>query len=416
MFTVSKSMDAISASMCTMKLCRGSNFTIEDFEAWCNQTTKNPIVLTVSDPEIRGSYIKKHTTYAVRQENTMVRRRYSDFEWLHATLSGRYIGMLVPSLPEKLVYKTEAYIRSRMRGLTIFINQVMLSPFLRHDVAVVAFLTIADDAEWDQAKKSSAVTENGGVGHLKWMQCLLNTDVPEDPDKFIVGIKRDVELIEKCCVDIGACTKRLGEKAAALSKDLSELHVLFNEWKNNEFNGCDDKDTTLNSLLSATTTTTAGWHDVHYHQPAIHELMLHEGIKYIVAQVKDFKDIFKQREAAMVQYEKSTKQTTPPKASWYSSEPNPVEIEGRYDHVINCINRALFFSEAKRFKTLKADLLRDTMGPFACAEHKVAKRLSSLWSNFLAAAEISQPEMMTTAKSILDSADVAVEPKDNQED
>jgi len=63
--------------------------------------------------------------------------------------------MIIPSIPEKNVYKTEAFIKSRMRGLTLFLNNVMKSPYLRGDASVIAFLTVGDDHEWEQAKKVS---------------------------------------------------------------------------------------------------------------------------------------------------------------------------------------------------------------------------------------------------------------------
>ncbi|ETW00250.1 hypothetical protein H310_07639 [Aphanomyces invadans] len=424
--TKTTSADAIAASMSTMKICQGSKINIHEHDTWCNHTVRNPIVISVSDPETRGSYIKKYTTYVVRQDShpVSVRRRFSDFAWLHATLSGRYIGMLIPSMPEKVVYKSDACIRSRMRGLTIFLNQVMRSPYLRQDASVVGFLHVADDVEWGHVKKSSSVLENAGVGHLKWMQCLMSSVIPEDPDKFLVGIKRDVDHVEKCCVDIAAGTKKLEERCAAQSKDLSELHLMFNQWKNIEFNACDDKHSELNAILSTTTATIAGWHDAQYHQPVIHGLILHEGIKYIAAQVKDFKDILKQRDAALAQYDKATRPpVAPPKATSYfpryAAEPSVAEIQAsanRHEHVATCITRALFFSEAKRIKSLKAQLLRDAMGPFACAEYHVSKRMATVWSNFMSAADISQQDMLAAAKAVLDSADAATDSPDNQID
>ena len=51
----------------------------------------------------------------------------SDFEWLLQSLSSRYIGLLLPSLPEKKVMKNDGnMIRSRMRSLNIFVNQLTL--------------------------------------------------------------------------------------------------------------------------------------------------------------------------------------------------------------------------------------------------------------------------------------------------
>ncbi|KAF0721534.1 hypothetical protein AaE_010040, partial [Aphanomyces astaci] len=83
----------------------------------------------------------------------------------------------------------------------------------------------------------------------------------------------------------------------------------------------------------------------------------------------------------------------------------------RHEHIASCITRALFFSEAKRIKSLKAQLLRDTMGPFACAEYHMA----TVWGNFMSAADISQTEMLAAAKGVLDAADAA-DPHDNQVD
>ncbi|RHY34419.1 hypothetical protein DYB32_001351 [Aphanomyces invadans] len=82
----------------------------------------------------------------------------------------------------KVVYKSDACIRSRMRGLTIFLNQVMRSPYLRQDASVVGFLHVADDVEWGHVKKA--------------------TDCP-----FLVGIKRDVDHVEKCCAQYDKATR-----------------------------------------------------------------------------------------------------------------------------------------------------------------------------------------------------------------
>lgn len=121
----------------------------------CVVVTLMMMVIKVSEPETRGSYLKKHTTFLVSEAEGAfkVRRRFSDFEWLHHVLRARYVGMLVPSVPEKNVLKSDAFIQSRMRGLTMFLEAVLQSPYLKSDIAVASFLTKTDELEWEQAKK-----------------------------------------------------------------------------------------------------------------------------------------------------------------------------------------------------------------------------------------------------------------------
>ncbi|OQR84631.1 hypothetical protein ACHHYP_13130 [Achlya hypogyna] len=423
MFTTSSSprgADSVVASICTMKLCQGSSFSHEEQEEWRSQAARNPVLVSVSEPESRGSYLKKHTTYLVQQEpqNTRVRRRFSDFEWLHTTLCARYIGMLVPSLPEKTVYKSEAFIRGRMRSLALFLNHVVASPFLRQDASVVGFLTVVDDGEWDHVKKSSAVMEHAGEGHLRWMKCLLHTEVPEDAEQLLVGLKRDAEFVDKCCSDLLSSSKRLADKSAAYAKELSDMATLFQQWKTTEYVNAVDKSPDLNAMLANTSTAVGAWSEVYQHQPVIHELMLHEGLKYIAHQVKDFKELLKVRDVAIVQFDKSSRNrsvTTPPKPSYFArTEPVGAEAEAsayRYEHIIYCMNRALFFSEMQRLRSLKATILLETFGPFSVAQYQVARKLGGLWNGFITAADINQADMTVAAKQVLDLAQVSYDPK-----
>ncbi len=91
---------------------------------------------------------------------TPVRRRYSDFDWLVAIISQRYRGVWLPPLPEKNVINTaEAFIKERMSRLDQFLNRLLGNPYLRHDTALAAFLTVAPGAKWDALKKDHEKAE-----------------------------------------------------------------------------------------------------------------------------------------------------------------------------------------------------------------------------------------------------------------
>lgn len=157
----------------------------------------------MGEPESRGSYLKKYTVFLVSStfadrwsqlQTHHVRRRYSDFVWLRAVLHARYIGLLVPSLPEKTataaVLKGDAFLQSRSRGLFLFLSAVVASPYLRSDAAVESFLTVADDNEWETSKKETHVMENAGVGHLRWLHRIVSEPIassPEECDRLPAG-------------------------------------------------------------------------------------------------------------------------------------------------------------------------------------------------------------------------------------
>ena len=83
-----------------------------------------------------------------------IRRRYSDFFWLFNIIASRYRGTWLPPLPEKNVMNTgEAFIKNRMARLDRFLNRLVGNPYMRHDTALKAFLTIPPGGRWDSTKK-----------------------------------------------------------------------------------------------------------------------------------------------------------------------------------------------------------------------------------------------------------------------
>ncbi|TYZ52310.1 hypothetical protein PybrP1_002893, partial [[Pythium] brassicae (nom. inval.)] len=195
---------ALAATARSLKMCQHlSTFDQREHETWCEQVLRERATTTVGEPESRGMYLKKHTTFAVTLEpqHYRARRRFSDFEWLHDVLQARYVGMLMPSLPEKTVLKSDAFIQSRIRGLAIFLDCVVQSPYLRSDEAVSSFFMITDEKDWETAKKETAVMENAGAGHLRWL-VRITADPPLSSE-----CEAQLEILERALVDISGCTK-----------------------------------------------------------------------------------------------------------------------------------------------------------------------------------------------------------------
>ena len=116
--------------------------------------------IEVISPEIRGVGSKRYVDYTVKMKTTfpifnktesIVHRRYSDFEWLHKELEQADTKIAVPSLPDKAWQRQlpfrkddgrfqEDFIEERRRGLETFINKVASHPLAQSERALHVFL------------------------------------------------------------------------------------------------------------------------------------------------------------------------------------------------------------------------------------------------------------------------------------
>lgn len=114
----------------------------------------------VVSPEVRGEGSKRYVEYTVKlkttlpvfpQSESIVQRRYSDFEWLQKELERSDVHMAVPPLPDKawgrqLPFRKdnglfqEDFIEERRRGLEVFINKVSSHPLAQNERALHLFL------------------------------------------------------------------------------------------------------------------------------------------------------------------------------------------------------------------------------------------------------------------------------------
>lgn len=125
--------------------------------------------IEVVTPEIRVEGSKKFVQYMVKVKTTLpifpqtesiVQRRYSEFEWLHNELERADVHMTVPKLPDKAWKRQlpfqkdnglfqDEFIEERRRGLEIFINKVSSHPLAQTERALHMFLF---DPQIDLAK------------------------------------------------------------------------------------------------------------------------------------------------------------------------------------------------------------------------------------------------------------------------
>lgn len=126
------------------------------------------ITTTVSDPQVEQEGPNAYTSYRVHTVSThptfqrpefTVRRRYTDFVFLHSTLVAEYPACAIPPVADKSTlanrFDTE-FTQRRAASLQIFLERLSQHPFLKKADPYHRFL---ESGEWNAFKKSIASKE-----------------------------------------------------------------------------------------------------------------------------------------------------------------------------------------------------------------------------------------------------------------
>lgn len=154
--------------------------------------------ITVKDPEMLGSLLSggKYLVYCVGSNSNsfVVRRRFSDFQWLREVLASRYVGMVIPSLPTTTrstgptvtsgshLDPQSEYVLNRMAHLNLFMTALANIPFIRADAAYVCFVSQYSDKEFKDAKeeiKAKTLTSDTSPGAVAWKAILASEPTPQ---------------------------------------------------------------------------------------------------------------------------------------------------------------------------------------------------------------------------------------------
>ena len=176
---------------------------MSEVQIWVQSHDDDPMVISVSDPAVKsgGIFGKKKTLYAVRESSrsslTSVQRTYKDFVSLQETLNSRFRGACIPPAPpEKMLGSTttEDFITKRMHLLESFLQAIVDNPFLRTDTCFNLFISSPED--FDKALKHFDKSSES-EGSKMWKKALEGVTAPDDPEKLLKDIDKELDSILK---------------------------------------------------------------------------------------------------------------------------------------------------------------------------------------------------------------------------
>ena len=135
------------------------------------------LLVTVTNPCMEGQGISSHFTYEVTTKTSLpqykfgqfsVTRRFRDFDWLHAQLSHKYPGVIVPPLPEKQSATVQTmrvsgvgfsaeWLEERRSQLQRFLQRVVCHPTLHTAKDLETFLEAKELESWKDSSKAPKV-------------------------------------------------------------------------------------------------------------------------------------------------------------------------------------------------------------------------------------------------------------------
>ena len=218
-----------------------------------NEITKceNVQIKIDSFEKVKGNNIfsKSYATYLIitMPFNWKVRRRFSDFEWLHQILKQDYKYCLIPSIPKKkninkLVADKfdEAFLRKRSRKFEKFLNYLINDPILKNMNVVYEFLSIEKDEDFQKKKKSYEKKKpSSNINDFISIDGKANIEINKEKENCFNNIKENAN-------NNGNILKKINSKIISCKDDLinasNKLKDISKNWNNMKNLAISEKD------------------------------------------------------------------------------------------------------------------------------------------------------------------------------
>ena len=199
------------------------------------------IIVILRNPKASDTTFLQSTfiTYEVLTESQqwLVRRRFSDFEWLRTILVKCFPRMVVPPLPGKKIGNRrfeEDFIQKRMMFLQKFINAVLENESFKTSEALIAFLSMIDRGQFDSKMKEMTTYQPSPYAEdLKTLTGKLTVVDDEENEKYFVNITNYFRLQGQLFDRLNYNMKNFYENISAaclnleeVQKDFETLHLL----------------------------------------------------------------------------------------------------------------------------------------------------------------------------------------------
>jgi hypothetical protein len=208
----------------------------------CQKSEKNQIseqqniIINISSPKVtEGSlFTKSYITYLVETKplGLQVRRRFSDFTWLHDTLKLIYINCIIPPIIKKnyLTGIKDTAINKRMRSVEKFLQEIANHPLLRNSQIFYDFISLRDDKDYNLKKQAySKLIGPSKIEEIKTLNGEIDISINKDKELLAEKIKNisdnNAEIMKKITKEY----KLLNTKIQEVVSKIEDINILWDE-------------------------------------------------------------------------------------------------------------------------------------------------------------------------------------------
>ena len=152
-------------------------------------SVKDNLIITLSSPELQGGglFSKSYVTYLVETKplGFQVRRRFSDFIWLHDILKSLYINCVIPPIIKKnyIMGIDVEGINKRIRVVEKFLQEISVHPLLGSSQIFYDFISLRNDKDFSIKKASySKITPPTKVEEIKTLDGEVNICINKEKE------------------------------------------------------------------------------------------------------------------------------------------------------------------------------------------------------------------------------------------
>jgi len=278
-------------------------------------STKINIEITISNPLVieGGLFSKSYVTYLVKTTpfNFEVRRRFSDFEWLHNILMAQYINCIIPPIYKKTSLKIisvgnndDLIINKRINILQKFMKEIVTHPLLRNSQILFDFISIKDEKTFNNKKNIyNKLNTPTKVEQIKTLNGLMDIGVDKPKEEMAEKIKTisegNIDLMKRLTKEY----KILNTQIEDISTKMKEIANIWDElYKKGESNS---ESEIILGLYDIMYKVMDDWANMEKNHVNLINLKIREYFRYIRYEYKSIKDYYNIYDNAKNQYLKS---------------------------------------------------------------------------------------------------------------
>jgi hypothetical protein len=220
--------------------------------------------------------------------------------------------MLIPPLPPRedtaaSTNQDSKFVQRRMRTLQKFISDVVANPYLRGDEAIISFVSVQQEKELEKAKAAASRTNifnEPYIGCIAWREYLLNNPAPDNIDRVVLDLRKQLDFIEKSYNAALAASRRFSIKAGEYSREVAMLKDAFKDVLAQETIAADPTKVEANNsygqemvpMVTGLTENIDKWSLTTAQRPSIYENVVRPTLEFQLYQITAFRELLDYRE------------------------------------------------------------------------------------------------------------------------